>query len=746
MNIRQADLASCEREPIHILGHIQSYGYLIAIQPERYTIVHVSQNIAQLVGVDADQLLGQPIQKLLEQTNVDAHSLVELLNVGSRHNTWDTMNPYRQIIGDRTWNLILHQHNGLILLEWEPSGDHTDELTNQQLVAQALTEVQSSRNLTDLLHNTAQRVKTIIGFDRVMVYRFGADWHGKVVAEAREPHLEPFLGLHYPASDIPKQARELYKVNLVRLIADAKSQASPIVSLADWPANKPLDLTHSVLRAVSPVHIEYLNNMGVQASMSISLLYRGELWGLISCHHYSPRVVSFPARQTAKFVSQLLSAALEFRKDEEDQTFRLQSLQNGQALHEQLLEDGDVVRALLKHPITALDVTKGGGVAVLFNGQFHKLGQTPDETTTRALTEWLRSNNTETFFQTDRLPTLYPPASAFRDVGAGLLAITLSPDLDEYVLWFKPEQVQEVTWAGNPDKAVTIADDGQHRLSPRKSFAAWTQTVRDTSKPWSEAEVSTVVKLREDILQVITRQANEIRLLNQRLQAAYEELDAFSYTVSHDLRTPLSSIRCYSEILVEEYGENFNDDAQLLFKKIIDSTDRMRALIRHILHYSRMGRTDLNEQAIDMKTMLQGIREEFLLAEKDRQLTIDVASTPVIKGDSVMINQLFTNLIGNAVKYTRLTPKAHIMIKGHQANGEVIYSIVDNGIGFDMKHSGKIFDLFKRLENARQFEGSGVGMAIVKRIINRHEGKIWFQSEPGRGTSFFVAFPESTVQ
>jgi signal transduction histidine kinase len=159
-----------------------------------------------------------------------------------------------------------------------------------------------------------------------------------------------------------------------------------------------------------------------------------------------------------------------------------------------------------------------------------------------------------------------------------------------------------------------------------------------------------------------------------------------------------------------------------------------------------MGRTDLNEQAIDMKTMLQGIREEFLLAEKDRQLTIDVASTPVIKGDSVMINQLFTNLIGNAVKYTRLTPKAHIVIKGHQANGEVIYSIVDNGIGFDMKHSGKIFDLFKRLENARQFEGSGVGMAIVKRIINRHEGKIWFQSEPGRGTSFFVAFPESTVQ
>ncbi|GAB3764847.1 ATP-binding protein [Spirosoma pomorum] len=745
MDIRQADLISCEREPIHILGHIQSHGYLVAIQPGDYTIVHASKNIAQLAGVEADQLLGKPIQTLLKQTNAGADSLVELLNVGSRHNTWDTMNPYRQIIGDKAWNLIIHQHNELTLLEWEPSGDATDELTNQQLVAQSLTEVQSSRTLTDLLQNTAQRVKTIIGFDRVMVYRFGADWHGKVVAEAMEPHLEPFLGLHYPASDIPKQARELYKVNLVRLIADAKSQPSPIVSLPDWSLDKPLDLTHSVLRAVSPVHIEYLNNMGVQASMSISLLYRGELWGLISCHHYSPRLVSFSARQTAKFVSQLLSAALEFKKDEEDQTFRLQSLQNGQALHEQLLEDGDVVRALLKHPVTALDVTKGNGVAVLYNGQFHKLGQTPDEPATRALTEWLRSNNAETFFQTDRLPSLYPPASSFREIGAGLLAIALSPDLDEYVLWFKPEQIQEVTWAGNPEKAVTVTDDGQHRLSPRKSFAAWTETVRNTSTPWSEAEVSTVVKLREDILQVINRQANEIRLLNQRLQAAYEELDAFSYTVSHDLRTPLSSIRCYSEILVEEYGANFNEDARLLFQKIIDSTDRMRSLIRHILYYSRMGRTELNEQAVDMRGMLEGIRDEFLLAEKGRQLTIDIQETPVVSGDPVMIGQLFTNLIGNAVKYTRLNPKAHIEVKGHRANGEIVYSIVDNGIGFDMKHSSKIFDLFKRLENARQFEGSGVGMAIVKRIVNRHEGKIWFHSEPGRGTSFFVAFSEPTV-
>ncbi|QMW00952.1 ATP-binding protein [Spirosoma foliorum] len=744
MNSLPVDLTNCEREPIHILGHIQSHGYLVAIQPDTYTIVHVSDNIAELVGIAPTQLLGQPVQALLAETSVPGNTLVELLNVGCRNDSWDTMNPNRVTLNGQVWNLIIHQYLGLILLEWEPSGDERNALINQQLLAQALTEVQSSRTLVDLLQNTARRVKTIIGFDRVMVYRFGADWHGKVIAEEKDDDLEPYLGLHYPASDIPRQARELYKINLVRLIADATSTPSKILSDSDWPSDRPLDLTHSVLRAVSPVHIEYLRNMGVQASMSISLMYRGELWGLISCHNTTPHFVDYPARQAAKFVSQLLSAALEFRKDEEDKTNLLQYTQNGQRLHEQLIFTDDVVRALVKSPVTVLNMTEATGAALVFNDKVYQLGQTPDEADIRALADWLPTTDTETFLETSQLPNLYPPAEAFRDVGAGLLAIELSRELKEYVFWFKPEQIQEVTWAGNPDKPVTVTSDGQQRINPRTSFAAWIEIVRNTSSPWSEAEIGAVVKLREDILQVVTRQANEIRLLNQRLQVAYEELDAFSYTVSHDLRTPLSSIRCYSEILLEEYGAELNPDAQALFQKIIDSTDRMRSLIRHILYYSRMGRTDLSTEKVDMRQLLEGIREEIMVTAKDRSLQIDIGETPAISADPTMVLQLFTNLIGNSAKYTRLTPKAVIQVNGRQTDDEVIYSVEDNGIGFDMKQAGKMFDLFKRLENARQFEGTGVGLAIVKRIINRHQGKIWFHSEPDRGTTFSVAFPLTT--
>ncbi|GAB3889270.1 ATP-binding protein [Spirosoma agri] len=739
------DLTNCEREPIHILGSIQSYGYLLAVLPDTYSIVHASDNIADLIGQSADELLGLPIDQALSNSSLSANALIEFLNVGRRSESWEGLNPQQFAVNGKSWNLIVHQHQGLIVLEWEPVGEH-NIARNQQLIAQALTEVQASRTLSDLLQNTAQRVKKIIGFDRVMVYRFEPDWHGHVIAEAKEDHLDSYMGLHFPASDIPRQARELYKINLVRLIADTTSTPSRILSQPDWPNDKPLDLTHSVLRAVSPIHIEYLTNMSVQASMSISLMYRGELWGLVSCHNTVPRFVDYPARQAAKFVSQLLSTALEFRKDEEDQSSLLHFRQNGQYLHEQLLLDENIVKALTKQPVSILDMTKGTGAALLFNGTVYRLGQTPDDDEIRGLADWLKQNDMESILQTDQLPNLYPPAEKFRHVGAGLLSIILSKELNEYIFWFKAERIQQVTWAGNPDKPILVDADGQHRISPRTSFAAWVQNVRNTSEAWAEAEVAAVVKLREDVLQVITKQANEVRLLNQRLQLAYDELDAFSYTVSHDLRTPLSSIRCYSEILLEEYGQDLNPDATALFQKVIDSTERMRALIRHILFYSRMGRTELNTQSIDMKQLLEGIREEIMITAKDRSLTITIGDTPPIVADETMAIQLFTNLLSNAAKYTQLEKEAIIRINGKQSDGEVIYSIEDNGIGFDMNQAGKMFDLFKRLENARTFEGSGVGLAIVKRIVIRHGGKIWFHSELDRGTSFYVSLPSTQTR
>lgn len=739
----EVTVTNCETEPIHIPGYIQSHGYLVAITADTFVIRYASENIGQLVNRPATDLLGQPLDALLIQVNLSAEPIVAILNVGKRDQAWSRMNPHRFQINGQEWNLIIHQHEGFIILEWEPASPTHSNL-DQQLMAEALTEVQSNRTLTELIQNTARRVKQIIGYDRVMVYRFGSDWHGEVIAEEREPHLEPYLGLHYPASDIPRQARELYKTNLVRIIADVGSVPSPIFTAADRVNGHPLDLTHSVLRAVSPIHIEYLKNMGVQASMSISLLYRGELWGLISCHHSTPRFVDYPARQAAKFVSQLLSSALEFRKDEEDQSFLFQIQQNGQRLNSQILKDWDIVAGLTQHPVTALDITNASGAVLVFDNKFYSMGTVPDQSAVAGIANWLGTEPFDTFFETDRLPELYPSAEAFRDVASGLLAIVLSKELNEYLLWFKPERIRQVSWAGNPDKPVTVSENGDRYLHPRKSFEAWSQTVRNTSAPWKDAEISVAIKLREDVLQVVARQANEVRQLNERLRVAYEELDAFSYTVSHDLRTPLSSIRCYAEIIMEEQGGTMDEDTRVMFQKILDSTERMRSLIRHILYYSRMGRTELNFKQLDMLKLLDVIRDEILVTEnkKNRSVQIEFGNLPSIYGDPTMVNQVFTNLLSNAAKYTQRAPRAVVRVDGRETDEEVIYTVKDNGIGFDMNHAGKMFDLFKRLDNAASFEGTGVGLAIVKRILNRHRGKIWFHSEPNRETSFSVSFPK----
>lgn len=737
------DLTNCESEPIHIPGYIQPHGYLVAITMEDFIVRYASENSAAFSNRPATDVLGKPLNEFLANTDLPVANLAAILEVGKRDNAWSRMNPHRFRVNEKEWNLIVHQHDGLILLEWE-SAIPTHRNLDQQLVAEALTEVQSNRTLTELIQNTARRVKQIIGYDRVMVYRFGTDWHGEVIAEEKEPHLEPYLGLHYPASDIPRQARELYKINLVRMIADVGSQPSPIFSVADPSENRPLDLTHSVLRAVSPIHIEYLKNMGVQASMSISLLYRGELWGLISCHHSTPRFVDFPARQAAKFVSQLLSSALEFRKDEEDQSFLFQIQQNEQTLNSQILKDWDVVAGLTQHPTTILDITGATGAVLVFDNKFYSIGTVPDESAVAGIANWLGTESFDTFFETSRLPDLYPLAENFRDVASGLLAVALSKELNEYILWFKPEQIRQVTWAGNPDKPVTVSENGQMQLHPRKSFESWSQTVRNTSEPWKDVEISVAIKLREDVLQVVARKANEVRQLNERLRVAYEELDAFSYTVSHDLRTPLSSIRCYAEIIMEEQGGTMEEDTRVMFQKILDSTERMRSLIRHILYYSRMGRTELNFKNLDMRKMLDVIRDEILVTEKkkNREVRIEFGDIPSIYGDPTMVNQVFTNLISNAAKYTQRAEKAVVRIEGRENEEEVVYSVKDNGIGFDMRHASKMFDLFKRLDNAATFEGTGVGLAIVKRIISRHKGKIWFHSEPNRETIFFVSFPK----
>ncbi|MFT3750547.1 MAG: ATP-binding protein [Agriterribacter sp.] len=739
-NTFKVDLSNCDREPIHIPGFIQPHGFLLAMHPGTYVIEKVSENTSVFLNLAVTDILGKKIS-VFEKDYVVDNVITDIIKIGVKSGNFDSNNPCRITLNNKVFDLVIHQNKDHIILEFEAQEQKPDEITLQKIMTNALGKIQAAKSLQELLDNVALLVKNITGYDRVMVYKFHKDQHGEVVSEAVSDNVDSFLHLHYPASDIPVQARALYKLNQVRLIADVNATPSALKGLTS-EASAPLDLTYSVLRAVSPVHIEYLQNMGVSASFSISLIYKNELWGLIACHHYQPKFIDYNSRMACKFVGQLFSAALEFRTDEDDNELAAIYNANEHTLYEQMAKDLNIAAGLVHQKINLLNINNARGAALFFENRMYTLGVTPSEPEIQNIINWLRQYSFQGVYYTTDLPVQFEDAKPVAATASGVMVVEISPRVEEFIIWFKPEIIKNVDWAGNPEKALVKINEQQERLSPRKSFEKWKQEVKFTSDDWANIEITTALKLKEDILHVINRKSSEIRKLNDLLRKAYEELDTFTYTISHDLKTPLSTIKNYTEIIIEDYGKDMPEDATGLLHKIVKGTDKMNQLIRDVLHYTRVGRTGMKFSNIPMKELLEEIKEDVLEASERKDVIIDIGNVIDLQGDKTMLTQMFANLMGNAVKYSSGVKKPVAKINAELKEDQVVYTVSDNGIGLDMKYSARIFELFRRLDNVKNISGTGVGLAIVKRIVEKHNGRIWVESELNKGTKFYISLPK----
>ncbi len=740
----KVDLTNCDKEPIHILGKVQGHGFLIGVNSKDQLINYISENTAAYINEDAVKYLGKRIDELEARMNISNYGnelkLSQIITLGLG-NGFESINPFYIELDGKAFNLIIKNAAGIYLLEFEPC-DKKEEFDVQKTIGRSISEILGESRLHSMLKTAAREIKKIIQYDRVMIYQFGEDGHGEVVAEEKNIELEPFLGMHYPASDIPKQARELYKINLTRIIADVDMDCPAIISNQGQDA--PLDLTHSVLRAVSPIHIQYLKNMGVAASFSISLLSHGELWGLVACHNYSPKFIDYKAREASKLIGQILSPALEYRIGEEDNDKFGLINESVSTLIKYIEKESDIVSALTANAITINNVCASTGAVLVFDSKIISIGLTPNNDEIKEIVKWVIDNSQDMVFYTHRLPAMYPAAEKYSDFASGLFACILSRELSEMILFFKPEQKQSIIWGGNPEKAVEAASDGSLQLFPRKSFDKWTETVRYSSVKWGRGEIAALINLREQVIYQINRKANEIRQLNERLKLAYEELDTFSFTVSHDLRTPLSSIKSYTELLLLT-NESLDDNAKKILERINACSDRMALLIKEILNYSSYSRNEIKLEKINMRQLIEGVKAEIDESLQPQNLEFIIGNTPDISGDAVMIGQVFANLLNNAVKYSSKAGKAVVKVEGYVSENETIYTVADNGIGIDIKYHNRVFELFKRMDNVKDFEGTGVGLAIVKRIMEKHQGRIWFESQLGKGTIFYVSFKNEPI-
>jgi light-regulated signal transduction histidine kinase (bacteriophytochrome) len=732
------DLTACEREPIHIPGSIQPHGILLAVRLPDRTITYASVNTAALFGLDPTAVLGRPFGQVLP---VLARAFeADLAEPGSEGEArYLRAVTLQTAAGERAFDAALSRAGDHAVLELEeiPGNAVASLDALYPTLRRFVDQLRTTTTIDGLCRVAAEDIRGLTGFDRVLVYRFDDQWNGTVIAEDRNDNLPSYLDLRFPASDIPAQARELYRRNRLRIIPDANYTPVPIES----HDSAPLDLSDSVLRSVSPVHLEYMRNMGTMASMSISILREGALWGLISCHNKDPRRVSLQVRNACDFLTQIFSLQLEARENTilAENRIRLRSVQ-AQLLAHMAAEDA-FIDGLLKHPSELMRLAGAEGAAIVSGDHCWRMGETPSESEVQALLAWLSRHHKEDVFATDALAQHFPAAEAYADKASGLLAISISKRHASYVLWFRPEVLQTVKWGGDPSKPVREVA-GAQRLHPRRSFEIWKETVRGRALAWDASEIEAVKELRTALVGIVLRRAEELAELSSELQRSNKELEAFSYSVSHDLRAPFRHIVGYSELLKKQEADHLSERGRRYVDTIIESAYTAGTLVDNLLSFSQMGRTSLKPRRVDMRQLVDEVRQRLAMDVGERRIVWQIGDLPAAVADPVMIRLVFENLLSNAVKYTRPRDNARIEIGAARGDGETVFFVRDNGVGFDMAYVGKLFGVFQRLHRMEEFEGTGIGLANVRRIVERHGGRTWAEGALDRGATFYFSLPD----
>ncbi|MEG3861951.1 ATP-binding protein [Microcoleus sp. herbarium12] len=747
-----------DSEPIYTPNTIQPHGILLVFNEQNWQIVQISDNTQSLLGYSPEQLLNQTLADLLEPES-------QKVLTQSLAGDFEAVNPLElKILSPQKkaiffYGIVHRSPDNLLILELEPSAENLpyDFFQFYQLTRHTLTQVQNTSDLSSLCQLIAVEIRNIIKFDRVMVYRLGRDGSGEVIAENKRPDLISYLGLHFPDSDIPRPAKELYRLNKLRLIPNVNVQPASLIPAQCPLTNASLNLTFSVLKSVSSCHIEYLQNMKVCASMSISLLKNNQLWGVISCHNETPKYLPYHSRTLCEFIGQVMSLELSNKEEQKnlDEKVRLKSLQSD--FFERIYQAEDFVEALGQDREGLLSLVNATGAAIISNDLVTLFGKTPSENEINQLLDWVVPHLQNNFYYTEKLPTVYPNATQFKDLACGLIVVSITKLQRNFILWFRPEVIQTVNWGGNPNQQATIDENSNLRLSPRKSFAKWQEIVELKSLPWQNHEIEAIVELRAAIVGIILKKADELASINEQLQRSNTELDAFAYIASHDLKEPLRGIHNYASFLLADYQNQLDDDGVNKLNTLMQLTKRMENLINALLHFSRLSRADLNRNTINLNHLVNNVVDILKISQSDSKIDLQIIQPlPTIAGDRVLTEEIFTNLMSNAIKYND-RPEKRIEIgcitgkpdwssidhPGFYQNIPVFY-VKDNGIGIKEKHLDTIFRIFKRLHSQNKYGGgTGAGLTIVKKIVERHGGEIVVESKYQEGTTFYFTLSQA---
>lgn len=742
------DLDNCAREPIHLPGGVQSHGAVVVARARDRRIVQTSANIGDLIGGGVDAVLATTLDALFGVEAAD-----RLVAAAAEVDGPAVRSDRVTAAGGSTLDAhCFAPAAGLVGVDLELAREAPEDASRiVNRVAGWGAKLATQTDGEGIVAAATTALRDLTGFDRVWAYRFEPDGHGVVVAEAKRDDLETFLGLHFPEGDIPPQARALYLRSGVRVIDDAAANNAALVPLENPETGDWLDLSGSGLRAVSPIHVRYLLNMGVRSSMSVPLVVDGGLWGLLSAHQYAaPARVPFRVRGECELLgvmtSMQLAASTELARTRQRADLRVAVARVTDAA----AGTGSVGDALTSDEAALLGVCNAAGCVVALGPERHSVGKVPSEADVERIIASLAARPDD-LVVTDALGADDPSLADVAHTASGVLAFPLSRIQGNWIVWLRPETIHEVTW-GNRDRELVRRDpSGTLELGQRESFERWAEQVRGRSSVWEPAEVEAVRELRTALASLLIARTERLARLNEELARSNDELDAFAYAAAHDLREPVRGIEQLADFLLEDFGDLLGDAGRAQLASILRLADRMEGLLTSLLTYAEIGESTWTRTQVHLPTLVDDVRE-LLSATLSPEAVIEVDDAWV-DADESGLRQLLLNLIWNAVKYSTGPPVIRVGTRAlSSAEGDTVrvrrslvgdaepvaVFVEDRGIGIPAEHHDTVFELFRRLHPQGAYGGgSGAGLALCRRIVERHGGVIWVESEPGRGSRFW---------
>lgn len=750
------DLDTCDREPIHLIGAVQPHGALLAVDEASMVVEYASPNTLAYVGALAKDILGKPLGDL-----IGADNLAELASLALDPLTPELLRPWFISFAKSDGQMINaeclpHRQGAHLILEFlQPEPQKYPVWEDELLRRGIISELIQLNEMQELAEASARHIRDVTGFDRVMIYKFAEDKHGEVIAESTN-RPDSYLGMHYPASDIPDPARRHFTLNVMRSIPDINSELIPITSATgahtDADSDNPLDLTYSKLRAVAPVHVEYLTNMGVGASLSISLVTNNELWGLVACHHYSgTRQISSSRLRFVELLGGTTSALLQSLENTAQLQKSIQAEKTAFYI-EQQARSGRSLRDLIAEQSAALmNLIDAHGLVLVLGDQQLPIGTLPEMSLdftsfkTQLKDGVATTQNLSGILEMD-------PAQANDTAGAALL--DLSGDGNDYLVFFRSTYDQTIRWAGKPEKVEKTGKDGVKRLSPRGSFALWREERHGQSKPFDASDRDALRILRRAFFALnslererlardaqITAEAEEIRLRHALLDAARaSSLGELASAIAHELNQPLAAVANYVSACRQEFRNArmpIPKPAEGLMDDAIAETVRAGELVRRVRDFISQG--DLNADFVDLNQAIRQGIELALVSRSLPRLKVNMLldhGIPKVLADPVQIGQVMLNLARNSIAAMEKSDEQTLTVEVARNGRNVRVSVSDTGPGIPSDIQKFIFDPF----HTSTTKGMGIGLSLCRSIVEAHSGTIWVEPT-GIGAALVFEIP-----